>query len=150
MSTTNWHLPRAFASDWTTTRRAFAICLGCCSCWSLTLPEENSGWRERLSLLQGNWQNRSLDSQIFLGTDFMNPVLASPHIKKSNNSLHGDISSSWIAKSFCKVSAWVHWTHPSLKSYIFTFPHCLFGAVSQSYLRCYLPSYSPHFSPNKA
>lgn len=52
------------------------------------------GARVTHAVLQGNWQNRSLDSQIFLGTDFMNPVLASPHIKKSNNSLHGDISSS--------------------------------------------------------
>ena len=29
------------------------------------------------------------------------------------------------------------------------FPHCLFGAVSQSYLRCYLSDCSPHFAPNK-
>ena len=28
-------------------------------------------------------------------------------------------------------------------------PSYLFGAVSQSYLRCCLPGYSPHFVPNK-
>ena len=48
MSATNWHLPRAFASNWATTR-AFAICLwgnqtlGCCSCWPSTPTEGNSG-----------------------------------------------------------------------------------------------------------
>ena len=46
-STTNGHLPIASASNWTT--RAFAIYLCCCSCWPLTLPEGNSGWRERHS-----------------------------------------------------------------------------------------------------
>ena len=30
-----------------------------------------------------------------------------------------------------------------------TVPHCLFGAVSQSYLRFSLPSCSPHFAPSK-
>ena len=33
-------------------------------------------------------------------------------------------------------------------TYILTFPY-LFGAVSQSYLRCYLLGYSPYFAPNK-
>ena len=28
----------------------------------------------------GNWQNRTSDSQIFSGANFMNPVLVSPHI----------------------------------------------------------------------
>lgn len=28
----------------------------------------------------GNWQARSLDSQMFLGADFMNPLLISPHM----------------------------------------------------------------------
>ena len=39
---------------------------------------------------------------------------------------------------------------PSPKiTYILTFPPCLFGAVSHSYLRCCLPSCNPHFGPNK-
>ena len=37
----------------------------------------------------------------------------------------------------------------SPKPYILTFPHCRFGAVSQSYVRCCLPGSSPHFAPNK-
>ena len=41
-------------------------------------------------------------------------------------------------KTFCKISAWLHGTPHSPKSYILTSPHCLFGAVSQSYLRCCL------------
>ena len=38
---------------------------------------------------------------------------------------------------------------PSPKPYILTFPHCPFGAVSESYLRCCLLGCSPHFAPNK-
>ena len=34
-------------------------------------------------------------------------------------------------------------------TYILTFLPCLFGTDSQSYLRCSLLSYSPHFAPNK-
>ena len=37
----------------------------------------------------------------------------------------------------------------SPKPYILNFPNCHFGAVSQSYLKCYLPSCSPHLTPNK-
>ena len=44
---------------------------------------------------------------------------------------------------------WLHWTPPSSKSYVWTFPHCLFGAVSQSYLRPCFSGCSPHFAPNK-
>ena len=35
---------------------------------------------ERHSVLQGIWWDRSLDSWVFLGTDFMISILASPHI----------------------------------------------------------------------
>ena len=42
-----------------------------------------------------------------------------------------------------------YWTLPSPKPYMLTFPHCHFGAVSQSYLRSCLLGCSPHFSPNK-
>ena len=36
-------------------------------------------------------------------------------------------------KSSCKVSAWLHWTPLSPKSYILTFPYYLFGAGSQNW-----------------
>ena len=52
-------------------------------------------------------------------------------------------------KNLCKMSASWHWTPSSPKPYILNFPHCHFGAVSQSYLKCYLPSCSPHLTPNK-
>ena len=45
--------------------------------------------------------------------------------------------------AFCQVSAWLHWI-----SYTHLPPPPL-GAVSQSYLRCYLPGYSPHFASNE-
>ena len=35
---------------------------------------------ERGTLLQGIWWDRSLDSLVFLGADFMILILASPHI----------------------------------------------------------------------
>ena len=45
-------------------------------------PEWRSAGRsgERHSVLWENWKNRSSDSQIFLGEDFMSSILASPHI----------------------------------------------------------------------
>ena len=64
-SIVNWHFPRVFASDWTTTTREFAICLcgnwtlSCCNCWPSTSPEGNSGWRVRHSV--PNWWKGSLE-----------------------------------------------------------------------------------------
>ena len=40
-------------------------------------------------------------------------------------------------------------TLPSPKSHT-DLPHCLLGAVSQSWVRCCLLGYSPHFTPNKS
>ena len=42
-------------------------------------PEGGQGG-VRHSVLQGFWWDRSLDSWMFLGTDFMISILASPHI----------------------------------------------------------------------
>ena len=78
----NW---RACASYWTATTRAFAMCLCrdwtlcCCGCWPSTPPEGNSRWRMRHCVLQGNWWNRSVHSEIFSETDFMipNPFISS-------------------------------------------------------------------------
>lgn len=39
MSTTHWHLPWTLASY----LKYGIMC--CCSCWTLTLPEESSGWK---------------------------------------------------------------------------------------------------------
>ena len=64
----------------------------------------------------------------------LNPFMVTPHDQQ---------------KTFCKVSAWFHWAPASPKSYMLTSPYSLFGAVSQSYLKCCLPGCSPHFAPNK-
>ena len=48
-------------------------------CTAAAVPEGVQG-AVRHSVLQGIWQDRSLDSWIFLGTDFMIPILLSPHI----------------------------------------------------------------------
>ena len=38
----------------------------------------------------GGWQDRSSDSSIFSGADFLSLTLESPHIEKSTKMLHGD------------------------------------------------------------
>ena len=92
-------------TDWTT--KAFAICLygnwiPCCySCWPSTIPEGVQGGL-RHSVLQGIWWDRSLDSWMFLGTDFMISILASPPILRSTKSFHVDSRSSWLTETFVK------------------------------------------------
>ena len=67
-------LTKSIANDWTT--KASAICLygdwtPCCySCWPSATPEGVQGG-VRPSVLQGIWWDRSLDSWMFSGTDFM-------------------------------------------------------------------------------
>ena len=76
-------LTNSIANDWTS--KAFDICLNgdwtpCCySCWPSTTPEGVQG-DVRHSVLQGIGWDRSLDSWMFFGTDFMISILASPHI----------------------------------------------------------------------
>ena len=86
------------------------------SCATVDTPfnTELPGWSVRHSVLQGDWWNWSLDSSIFSGTGFIIPILLSPHIQESTESLHGDISSSWLAENV-KVGAWLHWTPPFTK-----------------------------------
>jgi len=54
--------------------------------------EENKN--EALCAQGKNWQNRSSDSYIFSGANFMSPSLVSPHIYKSTKILYGDDCSS--------------------------------------------------------
>ena len=154
LSTTNWHLPRALPM--TEQQRHCHLPLQRVnpmrySCWPSTTPEGVQGGVRR-SVLQGIWWDRPLDSWRFLGTDFMISILASPHIKRSTKSLLGDIRSSLLTtkkKTFCKIGASWYWALLSPKPYVLNFPHCRFGAISQSYMRCCLPSCSPHLAPNK-
>ena len=73
----------SIANNWTT--KAFTICLYgdwtsfCYSCWPSTTPEGVQGG-VRHSVLQGIWWDMSLDSWMFLGTDFIISILPSPHI----------------------------------------------------------------------
>ena len=68
-------------------------------------------------------------------------------LHRSTKPLHGNIRSSWLTETFCKMSVSWYWTPPLPKPYIVTSPHCHFIAVSQSYLRCCLSGCSPHFAP---
>ena len=148
LSTTNWHLPRAVPrSEQQRHLPSASSELGPLQLLTFHNPQGVRG-RVRCSVLQGIWWDRSLESWMFLETDFVISILASPHFYRSIESLHGDITSSWLTKPFCKMNVSWYWTSAP-KPYILTFPHCHFGAVSQSYLRCCLLGCSPHFSPNK-
>ena len=76
-------LTKGIAKNWTT--KAFVICLYgdwtlCCySCWASTTPEGAQGG-VRHSVFQQIWWDKSLDSWMLLGTDFMISTLASPYI----------------------------------------------------------------------
>ena len=84
---------KSTANDWTT--KAFAICIyrdwtPCCFCWPSTIPEGVQGG-VRHSVLQGIWWDRSLDSCMLLGTDFVTSILAFPHISvQFSNSVVSD------------------------------------------------------------
>ena len=133
LSTTNWLLPRTFAiclyGDWTLQLLTFSVpCRECrvgrealCALGTLMFSELTS-WSQSLHLL--------------ISRKALNPfmVTSAPCDQQ---------------KVSCKESDWLHWTPPSPKSYILTFPHYLFGAVSQSCPRCCLPGCSPHFAPIK-
>ena len=150
VSATNWHLP----STSTRTKSHAAAAAD----FQLPLKGVQGGEQKWGPPCSGkNWQNRSSDSHIFSGDHFMSPILASPRIWKSTQFLHGDVCSSGLAvtftrlaETFCKkICAWLH-ILPLHQNHIYTdLPHYVFGAVSQSYLRCCLPSYSSHFLPNK-
>ena len=66
-------------------------------------PREFSG--VRYSVLPGIWWDRSLDSWMFLGTDFMISILAFPHIWRITKSLHGDIRSTWLTTNVLYIGS---------------------------------------------
>ena len=86
VSATNWHLPRAFASDWT--RRASAICLCgnwtlCCCSWRLINTPRGELRVESEILCAPQKLVELVFRWIFSGTDFMIQILASlPNLEK--------------------------------------------------------------------
>ena len=82
MSTINWHLPRALPTPDNKGICHLPLCrLNPMLLWLLTSHTHwgSSGWREALCA-PGIWWDSSLDSWMFLGTDFMISILTSPHI----------------------------------------------------------------------
>ena len=68
---------------------------------------------------------------------------------KNTKILHGDDCSLWLAETFCKNPAWLH-IFPLYQNHLYTdLLPCRFGAVSQSYLRCWIEGYCPHFALRK-
>ena len=79
----------------------------------------------------------------------MSPILSSPHIWKSTKIINSDICSLWLAANLCQ-NVYLTASTPFTKViYNFDLPLCLFGAFSQSYLKCYLWGYCPYFVPKR-
>lgn len=87
----------------------------------------------------------------------MSPILASPHFEKSTKIINDGTCSLWLAIPFrrlaaallCKDVCLIVCTPFTKITYVLTSPIYLLGAVLQSYLRCCLLLYSPHFASNK-
>ena len=142
----NWRLALAIYlyTDWIMSHH---------SCWLSTLPERAQGGdQEWGSLGSGKTGRTGLQIDIFRRRFYEPNSCISLYLEK-----HGDVCSSWLAVNFmrpaatvCKNVCSVSCTSPFTKvTYILTFPHCLFGAVFQSYLKCCLLGYNPPFAPNK-
>ena len=130
-----------------TTTRASAICLWRLNLVLLQLLTFSTLWRS------SGW-DEALCSRESGGTGLQELISWSQslHFFKSRKSPNPFLVTSAPCdrqQNFCKVSPGLHWALPSLKSYILTFSDFLFGAVSQSYLRCCLLGCGPHFTPNK-
>ena len=117
--------------------------LGCCSPWGL----KESDMTERLNSKSNIAKGFSVVSDAEVHA-FFSQSLYLFRSKNISKFLHDDISSWWLLKRFCKISAWFHWTPPSPKYYILTFSHYFFGAVSQSF-EVLSPGLQYSFDPNK-
>ena len=115
----------------------------CWSCWPPTTPWKNSGKRAEMkhSVLWGNRQDRSSESQIFSGADFMSPILVSPHISKSTTILYGADCFLWLAEAswdqkFSTKSMWlIACTPPLPKSHIYYPTHTPYQTSLEQFLR---------------
>ena len=104
----------------------------------------------RHSVLQGIWWNGSLDRYFQELISWSQSLHLSIPKKTPLNPFMVTSASRYWQKPSCKVSAWLHWTPASPKSYILTFPHYLFRTISQSYLQCCLLGCSPRLASNKS
>ena len=149
MSTENWHL-------WSTSIR-IKSCTAVAADLQYPLKGVQHGEQKKGTLCSGkHWQDRSSDGQIFSGANFMSPNLVSPHNYKSIKSFmvttvpHDCQSFIRLAEIFQKNKCLIVYIPPPPKSHRYwPFPHCLFGAASQSYLKWCLPGCSPQFAPNE-
>ena len=114
-------------------------------------PERSSGWRAEMrnSVLEGKTGRTGLQIVRYS----QEPILWAQflYLLISRKALHGDICSSWLAKTWKKKkkSAWLHVLPLHQNSIYPGIPPYFFGAVSQSSLICCLLGYSPHFAPHK-
>ena len=110
------------------------------------------GEQKRATLCSGkSWQDRSSDSQIFWGANFLSPILISPHTQESTKILYDDSvpcdqqKPAKKKKKMCLIAC----IPPSPKSHIYWPSPLSLWSVSRSYLKCCLPGYCPHFAPSE-
>ena len=95
-----------------------------------------------------NWQNTSWDRYFqkkILWAQFLHLLISRKALKSfmAMTAPHHEQKPS--AKCMCLIAC-----IPLRQNHIFTdLSPYFFGAVSQSYLKCYLPRHSSHFAPNK-
>ena len=110
LSTTNWYLPSACTR--------IKSCAAAVADFQCPLKGFQGGEQKRDTLCSGkNWQDRSSDSWILSGADFMSLILVSPYIYKSTKILHGDDCSFWLAETFWKNMCLTACTLPSPQSH---------------------------------
>lgn len=118
-----------------------------CNCWFSTTPERSSSGEQKWGTLcwGENCQDRSSD---IFRSPFYEPNSYITSYLKSTEVLRDD-SCPYVTdkaeKNVCSIDVFLL---QQINLYTDLTP-CLFGAVSQSYLKCSLLAYSLHFTPNK-
>ena len=155
LSTTTWHWLREFASNGTTTIKAFAICLWgdwtlCCCSWRLSIPTEGVQDGGRPSVFQGIWWDRALDryfqepipwsQSLHLFISIVVQSLSCVHSLRPQGLQHARLPCSSPSHGVCSNScplSW--WCHPIISSSVVPFSSCpqsfpALGSVLMSHL----------------
>ena len=121
--------------------------------WPSTPSEGSSGWTAGMRRSGENGQSQSSDrysQELTLWAQFLHLLISKKALKSFlvTSAPQDKQKSSAKKNNICLTAC----TYPSPKSHICwpSLPSsCLFGAVSQSHVRCCLPNYSPCFAPIK-
>ena len=124
----------------------------CCSCWFSVPHERSLGWRAWGNSGKTGLQVVRYFQKPILWYQFMY-LLISRKVRKSFMVMSAPCDYQYPSQKEQKPSAkktcLIACTHPSPKLHIYWPSSLPLGEVTQSYLRCCLPSCSPHIAPNK-